>query len=57
MAGLWKLPVVFVCENNFFAYSTPLERQMAIEEVADRAEGYGEYLKLFEKTPADSSGN
>ena len=41
MAGLWKLPVVFVCENNFFAYSTPVEKQMAIEDVADRAESYG----------------
>lgn len=41
MAGIWKLPVVFVCENNFFAYSTPVEKQMAIEDVADRAGSYG----------------
>jgi TPP-dependent pyruvate/acetoin dehydrogenase alpha subunit len=40
-AGVRKLPVVFVCENNRYAYSTPLEKQMAIEDVAARAAAYG----------------
>lgn len=40
-AGVRKLPVLFVCENNRFAYSTPLEKQMAIENVAERARAYG----------------
>jgi TPP-dependent pyruvate/acetoin dehydrogenase alpha subunit len=40
-AGVQKLPVVFICENNFYAFSTPQPLQMAIEDVADRAEGYG----------------
>jgi TPP-dependent pyruvate/acetoin dehydrogenase alpha subunit len=40
-AGVHKLPVLFVCENNRYAYSTPLEKQMAIENVADRAVAYG----------------
>jgi len=40
-AGVHKLPVVFVCENNRYAYSTPLEKQMAIDDVADRAQAYG----------------
>jgi TPP-dependent pyruvate/acetoin dehydrogenase alpha subunit len=40
-AGVRKLPVVFVCENNRYAYSTPLEKQMAIEDVASRAAAYG----------------
>jgi TPP-dependent pyruvate/acetoin dehydrogenase alpha subunit len=40
-AGVRKLPVIFVCENNRYAYSTPLEKQMAIEDVADRAAAYG----------------
>ena len=40
-AGVHKLPVVFVCENNRFAYSTPLEKQMAIDDVASRAAAYG----------------
>ena len=40
-AGIHKLPVLFLCENNFYAYSTPNELQFAVEDVADRAEGYG----------------
>ncbi len=40
-AGVHRLPVVFVCENNFYAYSTPNELQFAVEDVADRAAGYG----------------
>ncbi len=40
-AGANKLPVVFVCENNLYAYSVPFEKAMAIEDVAVRAEGYG----------------
>src|SRR5271170_4121623 len=40
-AAVQKLPVLFVCENNRYAYSTPLEKQMAIENVADRARAYG----------------
>lgn len=40
-AGVNKLPVVFICENNLYAYSVPMEKTLAIEDVADRAEGYG----------------
>ncbi|MBI5548394.1 MAG: thiamine pyrophosphate-dependent dehydrogenase E1 component subunit alpha [Deltaproteobacteria bacterium] len=40
-AGVHKLPVLFVCENNQYAYSTPLSQTMAIENVADRAAAYG----------------
>jgi TPP-dependent pyruvate/acetoin dehydrogenase alpha subunit len=40
-AGVQRLPVVFVCENNLYAYSVPVEKSMAIEDVADRAESYG----------------
>jgi acetoin:2,6-dichlorophenolindophenol oxidoreductase subunit alpha len=40
-AGVQKLPVIFVCENNQYAYSVPLEKSMAIDDVADRAESYG----------------
>src|SRR2546428_943833 len=41
MSSVYKVPVVFICNNNQYAYSTPLERQMAVENVADRAEAYG----------------
>src|SRR5437763_11224399 len=40
-AGVQRLPIVFVCENNQYAYSVPLEKTMAIDDVAVRAEGYG----------------
>lgn len=40
-AGVRKLPVIFACENNRYAYSTPLEKQMAVEDVASRADAYG----------------
>ncbi len=41
MAAIWKLPVVFVCENNKYGMSVSTERSMAIPDVADRAQGYG----------------
>jgi pyruvate dehydrogenase E1 component alpha subunit len=41
LAGANRLPVVFICENNFYAYSVPFEKSMAIEDVAERAQGYG----------------
>ncbi|MBI3780670.1 MAG: thiamine pyrophosphate-dependent dehydrogenase E1 component subunit alpha [candidate division NC10 bacterium] len=40
-ASVMKLPVVFICHNNQFAYSTPLQKQMAVENIADRATAYG----------------
>src|SRR5713226_4202351 len=40
-AGVQRLPVVFVCENNLYAYSVPIEKSMAIDDVADRAASYG----------------
>ncbi len=41
LASVRKLPVVFFCNNNQYAYSTPLSLQMAIPNVVDRAKAYG----------------
>lgn len=41
MAGVHKLPVIFVCENNQYAISVPWSQQGAVENVAKRAAGYG----------------
>jgi TPP-dependent pyruvate/acetoin dehydrogenase alpha subunit len=40
-AGVRRLPVVFVCDNNQWAYSTPTHLEYATEHVADRAQAYG----------------
>ena len=40
-AGVQQLPVIFICENNQYAYSVPVEKSMAIDDVADRAHSYG----------------
>lgn len=41
LAAVLKLPMVFICHNNQYAYSVPLHRQMAVTHVADRAKAYG----------------
>ena len=40
-AAVHKLPVIFICENNRYAISTPQRSQMVIEEIANRAASYG----------------
>ena len=41
LAAVLRLPVIFLCENNQWAVSTPVSRAMAVANVADRAAGYG----------------
>src|SRR4051794_11595935 len=41
LAGVRHLPVVFVCDNNQWAYSTPTHLGFAVEHLADRAQAYG----------------
>jgi 2-oxoisovalerate dehydrogenase E1 component alpha subunit len=42
-ASVHDLPVIFMCENNKYAISVPLDKQLNIEKVSDRAVGYGIY--------------
>jgi len=41
MAQAWKLPVLFICENNLYAMSVSVSRAMGLEDIATRADGYG----------------
>lgn len=41
LAALWKLPVVFICENNEYSMGTPLSRTMSVEDVSLKALAYG----------------
>ena len=40
LASVWKLPVIFCCENNGYAESTPVEYALSTANVSDRAAGY-----------------
>src|SRR6476619_2765959 len=40
LAALYKLPVIFVCENNLFAMGTSVKRSTSLKQIVDRAEGY-----------------
>jgi len=40
LAGIWKLPVVYVAENNGYAESTPVTYHMSCRDIAERAAGY-----------------
>ena len=41
IAAIWKLPVVFLCENNQYGMSMSVKRATAIENISDRAAAYG----------------
>jgi len=40
LAAVWKLPAIFLCENNFYAVTTPIALTLAVKDVATRAQAY-----------------
>ncbi|MCL5070695.1 MAG: thiamine pyrophosphate-dependent dehydrogenase E1 component subunit alpha [Actinobacteria bacterium] len=41
LAAIWRLPVVFVCENNLYGFSTPVSKVTLLKDLAEKARGYG----------------
>ncbi len=41
LAAIWRLPILFICENNFYAMGTSMRRVSALAEIFKRAEAYG----------------
>lgn len=48
LASLWKLPVVFIVENNEYSMGTPLERTLPVRDITLKAQGYGMYSDRFQ---------
>lgn len=40
LAGVWKLPIIFVCENNGYGISVPTWQSTSVENISERAKGY-----------------
>src|ERR1043166_6798018 len=54
LAGLWKLPVIYVCENNQYAMTVSLEKSVAIKRLSDRAAAYGFDGKTIDGNDAEA---
>ena len=54
LAGLWKLPVVFICENNQYAMGTSIERQSFLTDMSRRADGVGMARMQFDGFDVES---
>jgi len=48
LAALWKLPVIFICENNEYAMGTPISRTLSLEDVSQKALAYGMLRDRFQ---------
>jgi pyruvate dehydrogenase E1 component alpha subunit len=48
LAAIWKLPAVFIVENNEYSMGTPLDRTLPVRDITARAAGYGMYSDRFE---------
>ncbi|MBK8265926.1 MAG: pyruvate dehydrogenase (acetyl-transferring) E1 component subunit alpha [Nannocystis sp.] len=50
LAGLWKLPIVYVVENNLYSMGTPLSRSIPVEDITLKAAGYNMARERFQVT-------
>ncbi|MEG2575616.1 MAG: thiamine pyrophosphate-dependent dehydrogenase E1 component subunit alpha [Christensenella sp.] len=41
MAALWKLPIIYMCENNLYGMSTHVSQSVSVSDIAERAKAYG----------------
>jgi acetoin:2,6-dichlorophenolindophenol oxidoreductase subunit alpha len=41
LAAIWRLPAIYLCENNLYALSTPTRASVSVEHIAQRAQAYG----------------
>jgi 2-oxoisovalerate dehydrogenase E1 component len=48
LASVWKLPIIFLVENNGYGLSTPSSEQFACEHIADKAKGYGMKSRIID---------
>ena len=48
MASVWKLPIIFVCENNEWASTTPYRTTTSVEDISKRAAGYSMESKIVD---------
>ncbi|MDK2878021.1 MAG: acetoin:2,6-dichlorophenolindophenol oxidoreductase subunit alpha [Thermoanaerobacteraceae bacterium] len=40
LASIWKLPIIFVCENNFYGITMPVKESTSVEKISERAKAY-----------------
>lgn len=48
MAGIWKLPIIYICENNLYGMSNPVKESTAVEDIAVRSQSYNMHGEIVD---------